>query len=369
MLSEEALLYTLALQRVPNLGAISAKKLIGVLGSAKAIFKQPKRKLQKIEGIGAYKVSGLDELKQLHSAEKELQFIKDRNLEYRYFLDSNYPARLAQCLDGPIVYFQKGNINLNQHRILSIVGTRKATSYGVSVVHSFLEELAPLNPIIVSGFAYGIDIAAQRKASELGLQTIGCLAHGFDQMYPKAHQRYVAQIERHGGFISEFWSDDPFDRTNFLKRNRIIAGLSEATLVVESAEKGGSLVTADIANSYHRTVFAVPGRTEDVQSQGCNTLIKTQQAQLVNSGADIIYQLGWDLEVSKNPGVQKKLFVTLTSEEQLIFNYLKTTRKELLDHIAIQCQIPTFKVASALLSMELKGVVRPLPGKMFEVIE
>jgi len=369
MLTEEELLYTLALQRIPNLGDVSAKKLISHLGSAKAIFKYPKSKLQKIEGIGSYRISGLDEQLQLNLAEKELRYIKESKLEFRYFLDTNYPSRLAHCYDGPILYFQRGTIQLEEKRILSIVGTRKATPYGLSVVDSFLEELAPLNPIIVSGFAYGIDIAAQKKASQLGLQTIGCLAHGFNQIYPKTHQRYVHQIEQHGGFISEFWSDDPFDRTNFLKRNRIIAGISEATLVIESAEKGGSLVTADIANSYQRPVFAVPGRTEDLHSKGCNMLIKTQQATLVNSGADIVYQLAWDLDIKSTPTFQRKLFFDLTNEEQIIYDYLKNTKKQLLDVISIECKLPSFKVASLLLTLELKGLVRPLPGKEFEITE
>jgi DNA processing protein len=200
------------------------------------------------------------------------------------------------------------------------------------------------------------------------LQTVGCLAHGLNQIYPKDHKKYVQKMEENGGFITEFWSNDVFDRTNFLKRNRIIAGLSEATIVIESAEKGGSLVTAEIANSYNREVFAVPGRATDIQSRGCNNLIKQQKAQLLTGAADIIYMLGWELQKTQKPK-QTQLFVELDEEEKIIFRFLKEKEKELLDIIALECKIPAFKTASILMNMELKGVVRPLPGKLFQLVQ
>lgn len=368
MLSPTELLYTLALQRVPNLGDTSAKKLIRAIGSAEAIFKEKKHKLLRVEGIGNFKVKELNEKVLLPMAERELRFIEENNINVFYFLDKTYPDHLKHCLDGPILFFQKGNVDLKNKKLISIVGTRKATTYGNYFCEKLVEDLAPLNPVIISGFAYGIDITAQKKAMELGLQTVGCLAHGLNQIYPKAHQKYTSKVEENGGFISEFWSEDAFDRNNFLKRNRIIAGLSEATIVIESAEKGGSLVTADIANSYNREVFAVPGRVSDLQSKGCNTLIKTQKAQMIEGAADIIYQLNWELETSKKPSTQTQLFVELTDEEKVVWNYLKEKEKELLDVISIDCNIPTFKVATILLTMELKGVVRPLPGKMFQLV-
>ncbi|MCH9659692.1 MAG: DNA-protecting protein DprA, partial [Bacteroidetes bacterium] len=184
--------------------------------------------------------------------------------------------------------------------------------------------------------------------------------------YPKAHKKYMFKIEKNGGFISKFWSSDVFDRNNFLKRNRIIAGVSEATIVIESAEKGGSLVTADIANSYSRDVFAVPGRVADVQSQGCNTLIKTQQAQMITSAADLIYALGWDLEGYKSPPRQTQLFVEFTEQEKGILKFLKEKDSASLDDIAVSCLMPTHTVAGLLLGLELKGVIKPLPGKRFK---
>ncbi|RFN59100.1 DNA-processing protein DprA [Marixanthomonas ophiurae] len=368
MLSQKELLYTLALQRTPNLGDTSAKKLLRAVGSAEAIFKEKKQNLLKVDGIGTFKLKDLNENQQLTEAEAELRFIEEEKIQYSYFLDKTYPEHLKHCLDGPILFFHSGNIDLKNKKIISIVGTRKVTTYGTTFCQNFIEELAPLNPVIVSGFAYGVDITAHKAAMDNGLQTVACLAHGLNQVYPKVHKKYVANMENNGGFITEFWSDDPFDRNNFLKRNRIIAGLSEATIVIESAEKGGSLVTADIANSYNREVFAVPGRSTDKQSQGCNNLIKKQQAHLLTNAADLIYQLGWEVEEKDKKSQQTQLFVELTEEEKKVYHFLKQKDKELLDIIALECQIPTFKAATILLNMELKGVVRPLPGKLFQLI-
>ena len=368
MISKDELRYTLALQRVPNLGDTSAKKILQFVGSAEGVFKEKRTNLLKIDGIGALKLKDLNASRIHIDAERELEYIDANAISYSFFKDDSYPERLKHCLDGPLLIFSRGKINLENRRIISVVGTRNVTTYGRDFCIKLIEELAPTNPIIVSGFAYGVDIVAHKAAVDNGLQTIGCLAHGLNQIYPKVHKKHVSQVEENGGFITEFWSSDDFDRTNFLKRNRIIAGMSEATIVIESAEKGGSLVTADIANSYNREVFAAPGRTTDSQSQGCNNLIKTQQARLLTSAADIVYMLDWKLEDFKTKPQQKQLFVELTTEEEVIYDYLKDKEKRVLDIIALNCKIPTFKASSLLLSMELKGVIRPLPGKLFQII-
>lgn len=368
MLSETELLYTLALQRVPNLGDTSAKKLLRAIGSAQAIFEERKSTLLKIDGIGALKLKDLNEAQWLPLAENELQFMQNNAIQPLYFKDKAYPERLKHCIDAPIMLFQKGNVDLQNKKLLSIVGTRNATSYGIAFCEQLIEALAPLRPVIVSGFAYGVDITAHKAAMAQGLQTIGCLAHGLNQVYPKVHTKYVEKVKENGGFITEFWSDDPFDRNNFLKRNRVIAGMTEATIVVESAEKGGSLVTADIANSYNREVFAVPGRASDPQSQGCNNLIKSQQAHMLTSAADVLYILGWELEEKLPQPRQTQLFVELTPEEKSIYDYLATKEKEVLDVIALENSLPTFKVATLLLNLELKGAVKPLPGKLYQAV-
>ena len=370
--TDQELIYVLALQNVQKIGDITAKKLIAHCGTAEAVLKEKKHNLKKLDGVGSIIISDLFEKRHLIEAEEELKFIKDNKIGYHYFTDDNYPERLKHCIDGPILLFQTGNINLKEQHIISIVGARKITTHGIAVCEKLVEALSPFNPIIVSGFAYGTDITAQKAAIKNNLQTIGCLAHGHNQIYPKVHKKYVAEVEKHGGFFTDFWSTATFDRNNFLKRNRIIAGVSEATIVIESAEKGGSLVTADIANSYNREVFAVPGRTTDSQSVGCNNLIKYQKAHLLSKPEDVPYILNWDVGGSTGSAtktlVQKKLFVELDTDEKVIYNFLKDSGKEQLDIIALRCEMPTFRIATILLNMELKGVIRPLPGKQFEVV-
>ncbi len=367
-LKEQELLHTLALQHVSRVGGVLAKRLVHHCGSSEAVFKTSRRALLAIDGVGELIVKELMDPDHLRAASEELKFIKDNAIDHVCYTDTDYPERLKHCIDGPIVLFKSGNINLSNKRVVSIVGTRKITSSGKYFCEKLIADLVPLDPVIVSGFAYGIDITAQKAAMHLGLQTIGCLAHGLNQIYPKVHKKYVSDIEKHGGFYTDFWSSDTFDRNNFLKRNRIIAGISEATIVIESAEKGGSLVTADIAHSYDREVFAVPGRPSDTYSVGCNNLIKQQKAHLLTSAADLVYILGWELAQREKVSIQKRLFVELDDTEKKVYNILKQTDKELLDVIALNCDMPVHKVTATLLSMELKGVVRPLPGKLFELV-
>jgi DNA processing protein len=366
-MNDKNLLYALALQNAPNIGDITAKKLINHCGSPQAVIGEKKNNLLKIDGVREIAVRELLKADHLIAAENELKFIRDNDILPLYFLKEDYPDKLKHCIDGPILLFQRGNINLNRKYIISIVGTRKITSQGIYFCENLVETLSVYNPVIVSGFAYGTDITAHKTAMDNKLQTIGCLAHGFDQIYPKVHKKYVSKIEENGGFFTDFWSTDNFNRNNFLKRNRIIAGLSEATVVIESAEKGGSLVTADMAIGYNREVFAVPGRTNDIQSVGCNNLIKLQKAHLLSEPVDLPYMLNWQLEDDPKP-IQKQLFVELDEDEKIVYRFLNEREKELLDLIAFNCNMPTFKAASVLLNMELKGVVRPLPGKQFELI-
>ena len=366
-MNAEDLIYTLALQHIPNLGDTTAKKLIRKFGNAKNVFQEKKSNLLKIDGIGQTRIKELHDSKHLKAAEAEIAFIEANNIDVHYFQEEKYPEKLKHCIDSPILLFSRGKIDLKKKRIISIVGTRQITAHGIKFCEDLIEKLSILDPVIVSGFAYGVDITAQKAAVKNGLQTVGCLAHGLNQIYPKSHKKYMKEIEENGGFFSDFWSTDAFDRNNFLKRNRIIAGLSEATVVIESAEKGGALVTADIASSYDREVFAVPGRPTDKFSLGCNNLIKAQSAHVLTSAADLAYILNWELE-EKPKTVQKQLFVELEADEQKLYEFLQSKGKTELDLLALNCNFPTFKTASLLLNMELKGAVRPLPGKLFEVI-
>ena len=374
-MTETELFYLLTLLQTDGVGDIVAKKLLNHCQSAEEIFKSKSNILASIDGIGPILIKKLKAQSASNSAEAEMKFIQNNNIQTFYYKDAEYPDKLKHCIDGPTLLFGSGNVKVNNQKIISIVGTREITSAGMDFCKKLLEDLAPLNPIIISGFAYGVDIFAHKTAMDLNLQTIGVLAHGLNQVYPKIHKKYVAKMESNGGFLTEFWSNSNPEKENFVKRNRIVAGMSEATIVIESAEKGGSLITANLANDYNRDVFAVPGRTTDKFSQGCNNLIKTQRANLLTSAADILYILNWNLEDeiasqgrNNQKAVQKQLFVSLDNDEQKIYDYLLANGKQVLDVVALECDFPVYRISSHLLNMELKGVIRPLPGKLFEAI-
>ncbi|MCF6131520.1 DNA-processing protein DprA [Flavobacterium wongokense] len=362
------LLNVLALLKVEGVGDVVAKKLINHCGSASNVLNSKASQLKSIDGIGDFLIKNLKDKTIFEKAAQELKYIESEKIKLLFYQDVNYPDRLKHCIDGPVLLFASGNLNLDNRKIISIVGTRQITSHGMDFCRQLIADLAIFNPIIVSGFAYGVDIVAHQAAMENNLQTIGVLAHGLNQIYPKTHKKYVAKMEQNGGFLTEFWSSSNPEKENFVKRNRIVAGMSEATIVIESAEKGGSLITAMIANDYNRDVFAVPGRTTDRFSSGCNNLIKTQRANLMTSAADLIYILNWELEAKETRPIQKQLFVSLDNDEQKVYNYLQKQGKQLLDIIALECDFPIFRISTLLLNMELKGVVRPLPGKLFEAV-
>jgi len=366
-MSDQDLFYLLALLKVEEVGDIMAKKLLAHCGNAEAIFKTKTNQIAAIDGVGSVLLNNLKDKSIFEKANRELEFINANHINVSFFQDENYPERLKHCFDSPVLIFSAGNINLKSKKIISIVGTRQITSYGIEFCKKLIEDLAPLDPVIVSGFAYGVDIVAHQLAMDCNLQTIGVLAHGLNQIYPKTHKKYVAAMEQNGGFITEFWSTANPDKENFVRRNRIVAGMTEATIVIESADRGGSLITANLANDYNRDVFAVPGRVTDKYSQGCNDLIKTQKANVLTSSADLIYILNWNIE-NKGKTVQKQLFVELEADEQKAYDFLLKNGKELLDMIALQCDFPIYKISGLLLNMELKGVIWPLPGKLFEAI-
>lgn len=366
-MTNQDLFFLLALQRVEGVGDIVAKKLLQHLGSAEAVFKAKPQQLAAIDGIGATLIKNLKDPTVFSKAQAELEYLLNNQINVSFFQDKKYPESLKQCVDGPLLLFSTGEQDWTNKKMISIVGTRQITAYGTEFCKQFISDLAPLNPVIISGFAYGVDIVAHQAAMDHGLQTIGVLAHGMQHIYPKNHKKYMVKMEQNGGFISEFWSSTPPDKENFVRRNRIVAGMAQATIVIESAERGGSLITAQIANDYNRDVFAVPGRSTDKYSLGCNNLIKTQKAAMITSAADLIYNLNWDIQTNPK-AIQKQLFVALEPDEQKIYDYLLQSGKEMLDSIAIDCQLPTFKLSSLLLNMELKGVIRPLPGKLFEAI-
>ena len=362
----EELLAVLRLQATKNVGDVIAKKLIHHFGCASNIFSASKNDLLQIDGIGEFIIKHLLNENYLSAAAKELNYVEKNNIALSYFLDDNYPEKLKHCIDAPILLFKDGNINLKQQKVIAIVGTRNITNYGRDFCNNLINDLKTYNPIIVSGFAYGVDICAHKSAIKNGLQTIGVFAHGIDSVYPKTHKKHMADVLKNGGFFTEFWHDEQPLRENFLKRNRIVAGIASATIVIESGEKGGSLVTADIANSYNRDVFAVPGKVNDNYSKGCNNLIKNNQAHLLSSAEDVVKLLNWDIQKAEKPK-QLPLFIDLNPKEQKIYDYLNTNGKQIIDVIAMDCEIPSYQLSSILMQMELKGIVKPHPGKIFEV--
>ena len=363
---EVSLKHKIALGLIPRIGDINARKLVSHFGTVDAIYSEPYRNLVKIPGIGPEIAGYICDRTYLDTAEKEAEYVTKNNIRTCFYLDNDYPFRLRQCEDSPVVFFFSGNCDLTGPKILSVVGTRSATSRGREICEKIIGGLALSHPdlIIVSGLAYGIDIAAHKAALDHKIKTIAVLAHGLKTIYPAVHYSVAKAMVANGGLLTDFFSDALPERNNFLKRNRIIAGLSDATLVIESGSTGGALVTADIANSYNRDVFAVPGRCEDQWSAGCNNLIRNNKAALVCSSGDIEYFLNWNTTASSQP-VQRSLFSELDESEQGIYELLNKEGELTIDTICRTLAVPVYKLSSLLLQMELKGVVKCFPGNLY----
>jgi len=367
-MSEISLKHKIALGLIPRIGDINARKLVSHFGSVEAVFHEPYRNLIKIPGIGSGIAKYISDRSYLDTAEKEVEYVIKNEVRTYFYLDNDYPYRLRQCDDSPVVFFFKGTSDLNAVKILSVVGTRNATTHGKELCEKIIGGLAAGHPdlIIVSGLAYGIDITSHKAALANNLQTIGVLGHGFKTTYPSIHASTAKTMLKSGGLLTDFVSEALPERNNFLKRNRIIAGLSDATLIVESGIKGGALITADIANSYNRDVFAVPGRPDDQWSAGCNSLIRNNKAALTECSDDIEYFLNWKPEKLKSP-VQKTLFSDLDENEKLIYELLMKENEMPIDNICRSLVIPVYKLSSLLLQMEFKGLIKCYPGNLYRI--
>lgn len=365
-MNQEQLLYQMALTLIPKIGAITAKKLIAYVGSPEAVFRENKYSLQKIPGIGDYLASQVSLSTIIEEAETEIKTMEQRGISYVYYQDPDYPWRLKNCEDGPLLLFYKGNPDFGRTKILSIVGTRSATRYGKEVCEMVVAGLAAMYPdlVIVSGLAYGIDIIAHRFALEYGLDTYAVLAHGLTTIYPPTHTDTAMRIMDQGALLSDFNSTIKPERNNFLRRNRIIAGLAEATLIVESGRKGGALITADIASSYNREVLAIPGKVNDNYSAGCNYLIKNNIAALVESSSDIGQILNWATDA---PACQQPITTTcpLTEDEKVIIQTIIDEPGIIQEILSVRTGIPIYKLAGLLLQMELKNWISTLPGNRY----
>jgi DNA processing protein len=363
-----SLKHKIALGLIPRIGDINARKLVSHFGSVEAVFHEPFRTLVNIPGIGSGLAKYISNRTYLEAAEKEAGYVTKNRIKTFFYLDNDYPFRLRQCDDSPVVFFYKGTSDLNSPKILSVVGTRSATTRGKELCDKIIGALATGHSdlIIVSGLAYGIDIASHKAALSNNLQTVGVLGHGFNTIYPAIHRSTAEAMVSNGGLISDFLSDALPERNNFIKRNRIIAGLADATLIVESGIKGGALITADIANSYNRDVLAVPGRPEDQWSAGCNSLIKSNKAALVENAEDIEYILDWKTEKSK-PAVQRTLFSELDDTEKSVFELLSGESELTIDTICRSLSLPVYKLSAILLQMEFKGLIKCYPGNLYRI--
>jgi DNA processing protein len=360
------LLYQLALTKVPNIGFVHAKLLAEEFESAEAIFKAKKTTLEKIEGIGTVRAASIKSFEQFQEQEAEISFIEKYKIKPLFLTDPDYPQRLLHCYDPPTLLFYRGDADLNTSKVVSIIGTRTNSDYGKQMTEKIIQELAPLQPLIVSGLAYGIDAIAHKQSVKNHLATVGVLAHGLDKIYPLQHTSLAKEmIAAGGGLLTEFRKETKPDKHNFPTRNRIVAGMCDATVVIETGIKGGSMITAQLADSYNRDVFAIPGKATDVKSEGCNYLIQNNKAVLINSCADIIQQMGWDSEKQKKAPHQKQLFVELTGEEREVYELIRKKESCHIDEINLHCNLSSSSIAAALLTMELQGVIVSLPGKQY----
>jgi DNA processing protein len=359
----------IALTMLPGIGDVSGKKLVACCGGLEAVFKESRKELLLKHTMGENLIHRLLDGRNeaLRRAEKEIRFIQKYRIKPLFFLNKDYPYRLANCHDAPLMLYYKGSVDVNKPRVVSVVGTRNATDYGREVCTRIIEGLQESGVLVVSGLAFGIDSCAHKCALQYNIPTVGVLGHGLDRIYPLQNKTLAEKMILNGGLITDFPSETMPDRENFPKRNRIIAGLCDALVVVEAASSGGALITADIANSYNRDVFAVPGRLQDEYSKGCNTFIKTNRAALVESADDIRYIMGWDVVTPKKKVMQREMFQDYSTDEKIIVDLLHTQSDVGIDILVSDSGLKSSIVAKVLLSLELRGVIRCLPGKRYQL--
>ncbi|MCA5006214.1 DNA-processing protein DprA [Sphingobacterium bovistauri] len=363
------ILEKIALTKIKGIGPKLSRTLLAYNGSVEEIFKCSKKQLLTIPNIGEIIANTIVSKSFLKEAEQEYDFIQKHNIQIAWIEDNNYPKRLKNCDDAPILLYHKGTNSFNPSRAISIVGTRNATQYGKRICENFIQQLKEYDVQIISGLAYGIDSLAHREALKNGISTLGILGHGLDRIYPAANRELAARMLENGGLLTEFPSGTNPDRQNFPMRNRIIAGLADVTIVIEAALKGGALITAEIANTYNRDVCAFPGGIDQEYSEGCNYLIKTNRAHLIRNADDLSYLMNWNKDDSKNKSKQLKLIPEdMTRDEKKVYDYIHESEQANIDDIALFCDWPQSKLAIVLLEMEMKSLLISLPGKTYKLI-
>jgi DNA processing protein len=372
---DKDLLYKIALTLIPNIGDVNARNLISFFGTAEQVFQQSKKQLAQLPNIAektAIQIhKHLSEKEFLQRSAREIKFIEEQQVKVLFHGDEAYPRRLKHCHDAPVLLYYKGNADLNTSKIISVVGTRTPTEYGLKLTEQLIQDLSSQDVLIVSGLAYGVDVCAHQAALKNNLNTIGVVAHGHDRIYPSLHENIAYQMQKQGGILTEFMSETNPDRENFPKRNRIVAGMCDALVVVETRIKGGSLITAEIAHTYNRDVFAFPGRSGDELSSGCNAFIKRNKAVLIEHAADLLYAMNWNEDVPKKNKDKKQqitLQVLLNDKEQKIVEVLKSKEKVHVDEISTFSGYTSSETSGILLQLEFNNIVKSLPGKLYSLI-
>ncbi len=363
------LIHQLALTFIKGVGPALSKNMLAYFGNAEEVFTASKLHLKRVPGVGV-RAEQLNLESALQRAAQEEAFVSKNNIDVILYTDSRYPKRLKLCPDAPVLLYSKGNANLNNQYVISIVGTRNATEYGKTLCRQLIEDLQPYNPLIVSGLALGIDVAAHKECLNMNVPTTGVLGHGLDRLYPSQNKAVADKMLLSGSLLTEFPSGTKPDRENFPQRNRIVAGMADATVVIEAGIKGGALITAEIANSYNRDVYAFPGRVTDEYSEGCNFLIRNHKAGLLTCAPDLAYALGWEKPGSetKRPKKQMLLPVGLSADEQQLFELLRQHEAPLaIDDLTMKANIPLSQLTMTLLNLEMQGYIRSLPGKTYTI--
>ena len=372
---DQEIFYTMALTRLTNFNYQQALELYKAVGSAQLLFEHRNEIGDIIKDASPRLKEALKDWNEpMRRAEAELHFMEEHRIRALTLTSDDYPQRLTECPDAPIIIYYTGNADLNQAKIVSIVGTRQVTQYGQDLIRRFMSELRTSCPqvLIVSGLAYGVDINAHRQALENGYETVGVLAHGLDQIYPYRHRETAAQMLNHGGLLTEFMTQTNADKPNFVRRNRIVAGMADAVILVESAAKGGGLITAEIAQSYARAVFAFPGNVGQPYSEGCNNLIRDNGAGLISNASDFVKAMGWMDETlrqqANTDGIERNLFPDLSPEEEQVVSLLQQTNDLQLNIITVKTDIPIGRLTALLFQLEMKGVVKPMAGGMYHLL-
>ncbi len=364
---DNELLYQVALTKIPNIGDIHTRTLASVFGNASDVFRASRKQLECIPGLGTVRVNSILSFRNFHECEKEVDFIEKFHITPLFINGKDYPKRLLHCADAPVLLYYRGTVLPDHPRILAVVGTRNNSDHGRRITERIIQELAEHQVLIISGLAYGIDTIAHRASIKYGLPTIGVLAHGLGVIYPEENHSLARNMLKQGGLLTEFTGSTLPAKENFPKRNRVVAGLSDATLVIESGIKGGSLITAGIADSYNRDVFAIPGRPSDEKSSGCNQLVRTHRAQLVRNADDILTAMNWKADPSKKL-IQRSFFNDLEGDEKIVFEVLKDKGALAIDMLSLESALSPGNLASVLLSLELKGIVLAQPGRVYALI-